>query len=61
MRILLLILKIVDNLESEVEFALDLIEKTKEFELATVPGEINREGFNKLIAYNRYKNKGDSY
>jgi hypothetical protein len=42
----------------KIEFALDLIEKTKEFELATDPGNLTVKDLNKLIAYNRYKNKG---
>jgi hypothetical protein len=43
----------------QIEYALSLIEKVKEeFELAIDPTKITIKDLNRLIAYNRYKNKG---
>jgi hypothetical protein len=42
----------------QVEFALSLIEKTMDFELAVEPATLTVKDLNKLISYNRYKNKG---
>jgi hypothetical protein len=43
----------------QIEYALSLIEKVKEeFELAINPTELTIKDLNRLIAYNRYKNKG---
>jgi hypothetical protein len=43
----------------QVEYALSLIEKVKEeFELAIDPSMLTLKDLNRLIAYNRYKNKG---
>lgn len=42
----------------QIEFALALIEKTREYELATDPTNLTVKDLNKLIAYNWYKNKG---
>jgi hypothetical protein len=43
----------------QIEYALSLIEKVKgEFELAIDPSELTIKDLNRLIAYNRYKNKG---
>jgi hypothetical protein len=43
----------------QIEYALSLIEKVKEeFELAIHPTELTIKDLNRLIAYNRYKNKG---
>jgi hypothetical protein len=54
----------VDNQEDysltakQFEFALSLIEKTREYELATNQANLTVKDLNKLIAYNRYRNKG---
>ncbi|MEH7114936.1 ABC transporter ATP-binding protein [Neobacillus niacini] len=43
----------------QIEYALSLIEKVNdEFELAIDPAELTIKDLNRLIAYNRYKNKG---
>jgi hypothetical protein len=43
----------------QVEYAISLIEKVKEeFELAIEPSKVTIQDLNRLIAYNRYKNKG---
>ncbi|WHZ06036.1 ABC transporter ATP-binding protein [Neobacillus sp. YX16] len=43
----------------QIEYALSLIEKVKEeFELAIDPTKLTIKDLNRLIAYNRYKNKG---
>jgi hypothetical protein len=43
----------------QIEYALSLIEKVKdEFELAIEPTLLTIKDLNRLIAYNRYKNKG---
>ena len=43
----------------QVEYALSLIEKVKhEFELTIDPSELTIKDLNRLIAYQRYKNKG---
>jgi hypothetical protein len=43
----------------QIEYALSLIEKVKEeFELVIHPSELTIKDLNRLIAYNRYKNKG---
>jgi hypothetical protein len=43
----------------QIEYALSLIEKVKdEFELASDPTKLTIKDLNRLIAYNRYKNKG---
>jgi hypothetical protein len=43
----------------QIEYALSLIEKVKEeFELAIEPTKLTIKDLNRLIAYNRYKNKG---
>jgi hypothetical protein len=45
--------------EKQIEYALSLIEKVKEeFELAIDPSNLTIKDLNRLIAYNRYKNKG---
>lgn len=42
-----------------MEYALSLIEKIKpELELAVDPAQLTIKDLNRLIAYNRYKNKG---
>ncbi|QCJ42606.1 ABC transporter ATP-binding protein [Bacillus sp. S3] len=43
----------------QMEYALSLIDKIKnEFELAIHPSTLTIKDLNRLIAYNRYKNKG---
>jgi hypothetical protein len=43
----------------QVEFALSLIEKVNnEFEVAINPAKLTIKDLNKLIAFNRFKNKG---
>lgn len=43
----------------QIEYALSLLEKIKpEFELAVDPAQLTFKDLNRLIAYNRYKNKG---
>ncbi|MFJ7728429.1 ABC transporter ATP-binding protein [Neobacillus sp. NPDC097160] len=43
----------------QIEYALSLIDKIKnEFELAINPSTLTIKDLNRLIAYNRYKNKG---
>ncbi|MFB3167441.1 ABC transporter ATP-binding protein [Neobacillus sp. 179-C4.2 HS] len=43
----------------QIEYALSLIEKLRdEFELAIEPSLLTIKDLNRLIAYNRYKNKG---
>jgi hypothetical protein len=43
----------------QIEYALSLIEKVKEeFSLAIDPSKLTIKDLNRLIAYNRYKNKG---
>jgi hypothetical protein len=43
----------------QIEYALSLIEKVKnEFELAIAPTKLTIKDLNRLIAYQRYKNKG---
>jgi hypothetical protein len=43
----------------QIKYALSLIEKVKdEFELAIEPSLLTIKDLNRLIAYNRYKNKG---
>jgi hypothetical protein len=43
----------------QIEFALSLIDKVKnEYELATDPTNLTIKDLNKLIAYNKFKNKG---
>ncbi|WP_251551237.1 ABC transporter ATP-binding protein [Neobacillus muris] len=43
----------------QIEFALSLIYKVKnEYELAINPAELTIKDLNKLIAYNKFKNKG---
>lgn len=45
--------------EKQIEYALSLIEKVKEeFELAIDSSQLTIKDLNRLIAYNRYKNKG---
>lgn len=45
--------------QKQIEYALTLIEKIKpEFELAVDPAQLTIKDLNRLIAYNRYKNKG---
>ena len=43
----------------QIEYALSLLEKIQpEFELAIDPAQLTIKDLNRLIAYNRYKNKG---
>jgi hypothetical protein len=42
----------------QIEFALSLIEKTRNFELAIDSTKLTVKDLNKLIAYNKFKNKG---
>jgi hypothetical protein len=42
----------------QIDFALALIEKTKEFQLAVDPATLTVKDLNKLIAYNKFRNKG---
>ncbi|MEC1526120.1 ABC transporter ATP-binding protein [Neobacillus niacini] len=43
----------------QIEYALSLLEKVKEeFELAINPSDLTEKDLNRLIVYNRYKNKG---
>lgn len=43
----------------QIEYALTLLDKVKkDFELAINPSELTIKDLNRLIAYNRYKNKG---
>ncbi len=43
----------------QIDFALSLIDKVKvEYELSIEPSQLTIKDLNKLIAYNRYKNKG---
>ncbi|OLS40852.1 ABC transporter ATP-binding protein [Bacillus sp. MRMR6] len=45
--------------DKQIEYACFLIEKVKnEYELAIAPSELTIKDLNRLIAYNRYKNKG---
>jgi hypothetical protein len=45
--------------QKQMEYALSLIEKIKpELELAVDPAQLTIKDLNRLIAYNRYKNKG---
>ena len=45
--------------QKQREYALSLIEKIKpEFELAVDPTQLTIKDLNRLIAYNRYRNKG---
>ena len=43
----------------QIEYALTLIDKVKnEFELSIDPSQLTIKDLNRLIAFNRYKNKG---
>ncbi|WP_223593687.1 hypothetical protein [Neobacillus bataviensis] len=43
----------------QIEFALSLIDKVKnEYELAADPATLTVKDLNRLIAYNKFKNKG---
>ncbi|PLS01963.1 ABC transporter ATP-binding protein [Neobacillus cucumis] len=42
----------------QIDFALELIKRTKEFELGTNTANLTVKDLNKLIAYNKFKNKG---
>jgi len=42
----------------QVEFALSLIAKTRDFELAKDPDTLTVKDLNRLIAFNKFKNKG---
>ncbi|PFP27681.1 ABC transporter ATP-binding protein [Bacillus sp. AFS073361] len=42
----------------QVEFALSLIAKTRDFELAKNPATLTVKDLNRLIAFNKFKNKG---
>lgn len=42
----------------QIDFALDIIKKTGVFELATDTANLTIKDLNKLIAYNKFKNKG---
>ena len=42
----------------QIEFAMLLINKTWEFELAADPANLTVKDLNKLIAFNKFKNKG---
>ncbi|WP_043931901.1 hypothetical protein [Bacillus sp. EB01] len=45
--------------DKQIEFALSLLDKVKnEYILATDPANLTLKDLNKLIAYNRFKNKG---
>ncbi|WP_413299663.1 ABC transporter ATP-binding protein [Bacillus sp. 1P10SD] len=44
--------------QKQIDFALSLIEKTKEFQLAVDPATLTVKDLNKLIAYNKFRNKG---
>jgi hypothetical protein len=45
--------------QKQIDYALSLIEKVKdEFELAIEPSQLTIKDLNRLIAYQRYKNKG---
>ncbi|RDU35654.1 ABC transporter ATP-binding protein, partial [Neobacillus piezotolerans] len=44
--------------EKQIEFALSLLSKIKEYTLAMDPTNLTLKDLNKLIAYNRFKNKG---
>ncbi|MBV7504775.1 ABC transporter ATP-binding protein [Bacillus sp. sid0103] len=45
--------------QKQIEYALSILEKIKpEFELAIDPAQLTIKDLNRLIAYNRYKNKG---
>jgi len=42
----------------QIDFALSIIEKTREYELATDTANLTVKDLNKLIAFNKFKNKG---
>ncbi|WML56020.1 ABC transporter ATP-binding protein [Neobacillus sp. PS2-9] len=44
--------------QKQIDFAIALIEKTKEFQLDVDPAILTVKDLNKLIAFNRFKNKG---
>ncbi|RHW42306.1 ABC transporter ATP-binding protein [Neobacillus notoginsengisoli] len=44
--------------EKQITFALSLLGKINEYELAIDPANLTLKDLNKLIAYNRFKNKG---
>jgi hypothetical protein len=44
--------------EKQMEFAISLIEKTRDYELAVPPSKLTVKDLNRLVAFNRYKNKG---
>ncbi|WP_053366539.1 hypothetical protein [Bacillus sp. FJAT-27245] len=44
--------------EKQIEFALSLLSKIKGYTVAIDPANLTLKDLNKLIAYNRFKNKG---
>jgi DNA-binding MarR family transcriptional regulator len=42
----------------QIEFALSILEKMREYELAIEPAKLTVKDLNRLVAYNRYNNKG---
>jgi hypothetical protein len=44
--------------EKQMEFALSLIEKIRDYDLAVEPSKLTVKDLNRLVAFNRYNNKG---
>jgi DNA-binding MarR family transcriptional regulator len=44
--------------EKQIEFALTLIEKIRDYQLVVEPSKLTVKDLNRLVAYNRYNNKG---
>ncbi|CEG27148.1 ABC transporter ATP-binding protein [Bacillus sp. B-jedd] len=44
--------------DKQIDFALSLLAKVKDYELAVHPSTLTLKDLNKFIAYNRFKNKG---
>jgi hypothetical protein len=44
--------------DKQMEFALTLIDKIRDYELAVEPSSLTVKDLNRLVAYNRYNNKG---
>jgi hypothetical protein len=44
--------------DKQMEFALSLIDKMRDYELAVDPSRLTVKDLNRLVAYNRYNNKG---
>jgi predicted transcriptional regulator len=44
--------------DKQMEFALTMIDKIRDYELAVEPSALTVKDLNRLVAYNRYNNKG---